>query len=175
MARVLILDDHTLVAQLLKEELTQDGHQVLTSSDPTEAILSIQLFVPDILIMDPFLRNRPRWDVLRQIKSSLGALPVIIYTGHQGYAQDPNMEMARAFLIKRSSMEGIRLLVQEVSSGENPAVSLGEKELDSFSKTAKSSGQEGNLSAHKQKQASLQKKPPDGRQGKQRIDLSSRR
>lgn len=139
MAKVLILDDHTLVAELLREELTADGHQVLTSSDPIQVISTIPLFVPDILIMDPFLRKRPRWDLLRQIKRSHKGIPVIVYTGHQGYAQDPNVEMARAFVLKRSSLEEIRALVGEVASGKEVAASRGKRSVDSFSRKAQPS------------------------------------
>lgn len=142
MAKVLILDDHTLVAELLREELAADGHQVLLSTDPIQVISTIPLFLPDILIMDPFLRKRPRWDLLRQIKRSHKEIPVIVYTGHQDYRQDPNVELARAFVLKRSSLEEIRTLVEEVASGKEAAASRGQTTVDSFSSKAQPSRQQ---------------------------------
>jgi|YNPNPStandDraft_1061719.scaffolds.fasta_scaffold17837_5 DNA-binding NarL/FixJ family response regulator len=139
MAKVLILDDHTLVAELLREELAADGHQVLTSSDPRQVISTILLFAPDILIMDPFLGKRPRWDLLRRIKRSHEGIPVIVYTGHQDYEQDPHLEMARAFVLKRSSLEEIKALVGEVASGKQVQVPLGKRSMDSSSKEAQPS------------------------------------
>ncbi len=123
MARVMILDEHELVARLLMEELAQDGHDVLVQADPQEALAAISLQAPDILVMDPFLRKRARWDLLIQVKRAHQAMPVIIYTCHQGYAKDPNMRMAEAFVLKRSSLEEIRTLVQEITQSRGGSVS----------------------------------------------------
>jgi len=142
MAKVLILDDHTLVAELLREELAADGHQVLTSSDPTQVISTIPLCAPDILIMDPFLGKRPRWDLLRRIKLSHKEIPVIVYTGHQDYEQNPHLEMARAFVLKRSSLDEIKALVGKVASGKQVQISLGKRRMDSFSREAQPSRQQ---------------------------------
>ncbi|MEJ5377560.1 MAG: response regulator [bacterium] len=123
MARVLILDEHVRVAQLLREELAQDGHHVVISTRGAEAISSASLLEPEILIMDPFISRRPEWDILKKIKSSNRDLPVIIYTAHQGLSGDPHAEMASAFVLKRSSLEEIRGLVRRLLPGKTAAAS----------------------------------------------------
>ncbi len=121
MARVLILDEHLRVAQLLKEELAQDGHHVVISTCGAEAITSASLLEPEILIMDPFISRRPAWDVLRKIKNLHRELPVIIYTAHQGLSRDSHAQMASAFVLKRSSLEEIRGLVRRLLPGQTAA------------------------------------------------------
>ncbi len=123
MARVLILDEHIRVAQLLKEELAQDGHHVVISTRGAEAITSASLLEPEILIMDPFMSRRPAWDILRKIKSSHRELAVIIYTAHQGLSRDPHAQMASAFVLKRSSLEEIKGLVGRLLPGKTAAAS----------------------------------------------------
>lgn len=158
MAKVLIVDEHVLVARLLKEELAEEGHHVVISTDPVKAMETVGFFDPDILIIDPFLTRRARWDVLCRIKGLRNKIEVIIYTGHQDLAKDPHMEMASAFALKRSSMEEIKALVRNVAPEENPdSASLQTKWADRASGQARPPLGRGESSAQEKGQEGSQK------------------
>jgi DNA-binding NtrC family response regulator len=175
MARVLILDDHNLVARLLMEELAEDGHDVVVKGDPQEALATISLLAPDILVMDPFLRKRARWDLLREIKLAHQGMPVIIYTCHQAYARDPNMKMAEAFVLKRSSLEEIRTLVQEVTLKRGTSIfPQDRKDADPLPTQRPGSPGPGRNTEAGKCQVDLQKRPRDKDQ-RRNIALRARR
>lgn len=177
MGKVLILDEHVLVAQLLREELAQEGHHVLISTDSAEAVAAIPLFAPDILIMDPFLTKRAKWDVLSQLKSLRNEMVVIIYTAHQGLAKDPHMKMASAFVLKRSSMEEIKALVDKGAPVSNAAsASLEIKVADGASREAKPfRHKKKNSAQEKVDKGGFPEKPPELRERKESLHVGPRR
>lgn len=114
MTNVLILDEHNVVANLLREELATDGHEVTVCTNPLRWDLSLFVLRADMAIVDPFLGGHWRWDLLEQIIWAQHHVPIIVYTGHEACAQDNAVNLADAFVLKKSSLEEIRKTVGEV-------------------------------------------------------------
>ncbi len=92
--------------ELLAEELAFDGHTVITTADGETAKEVAVLHRPDLIILDPFLRGRYRWDLLMAIKKEDPFLPVLIVTDYATNRQDPHLTLADGYLNKESCVPG---------------------------------------------------------------------
>lgn len=79
--RVWIIDDEPEVLDVVREVLTEDGHEVIAINDPRQAAARLAEEAPDVLITDlgmPALRG---WELARMAKDLWPALPVVVMTG----------------------------------------------------------------------------------------------
>jgi DNA-binding response OmpR family regulator len=80
--RILIIDDEILVAKLLAEAVSSQGHDVTVASDGEEGLALLRQSRPDALFLDVKLGELSGIEVLRQVRRSDARLPVILITGH---------------------------------------------------------------------------------------------
>jgi CheY-like chemotaxis protein len=85
---ILILDSHTGVQELLREEFLSEGCRVVATGDLDHLYALIQSCRPHLVILDPFLNREYRWDLLNFLKSSYPHLPVLIVTAYAGGPDD---------------------------------------------------------------------------------------
>jgi len=77
--RVLIIDDDTKLRKLLHEYLEENGYEVLSLEDGTEALTTIEKASPDIVILDVMMPGIGGLDLLKEINRKY-ALPIIMLT-----------------------------------------------------------------------------------------------
>jgi len=79
--RLLVVEDDANVAAVLAETFRADGHQAMVEYTGEAALAVIAHDRPDAVILDIVLPQIDGIEVLRQIRSSDTALPVIIVSG----------------------------------------------------------------------------------------------
>lgn len=83
-ARVLIVDDQEMHVRLLRTILTMDGFSnVLTCTDPREAVPNFQRFHPDIVLLDLMMFPLDGFAVMRQIQDLVAdddEVPIVFLT-----------------------------------------------------------------------------------------------
>lgn len=81
MGRVLVVDDHPRVIQLLRLALEIE-HEVIAAADGVEALEKVAEQKPDLVILDVVMPRMDGFQVLRQLKSdpATSAIPVIMLT-----------------------------------------------------------------------------------------------
>ncbi len=114
MAKILIIDDHRIVAELLREEICLDGHEGWVTREAKEMGELLVSVNPDLVILDLFLGKEERWDLLEKVTQRFARIPVIVYTSHDGYVGDLRIAQAAAFVIKSSSFEEIQRRIVEI-------------------------------------------------------------
>jgi DNA-binding NarL/FixJ family response regulator len=92
-ATILIVDDHHLVRQGLREWLESQfpGYQVMEAASGEEAISMVQVSSPHLVIMDVDLPGMSGIQATTRIKAMLPAIPVVILSFH-----DDNVHRAHA-------------------------------------------------------------------------------
>jgi DNA-binding response OmpR family regulator len=80
--RILIIDDEILVAGLLADAVSSQGHEVTVATDGEEGLALLGQIRPDALFLDVKLGELSGIEVLRQLRRSDTALPVILITGN---------------------------------------------------------------------------------------------
>jgi len=77
--RVLLIDDDGKLRKLLREYLEENGFQVLTLADGSEALDKIRTESPDIVILDIMLPGKDGLEILREIRMNY-SIPIIMLT-----------------------------------------------------------------------------------------------
>lgn len=85
--KILIVDNEIHVANLLAESVKLQGHEATVALSGKEGLALIDRERPDAVFLDIVMPEMDGIEVLRQIRATRPALPVIVITGHASSAQ----------------------------------------------------------------------------------------
>jgi two-component system response regulator MprA len=77
--RVLVVEDDTEIADVLRRSLRQEGHEVRTAGDGVEALDAADEFVPYLVVLDLGLPRLDGVEVCRRLRSE-SDVPILILT-----------------------------------------------------------------------------------------------
>lgn len=117
--RLLLAEDHEMVAQGFKAMLSSDYEIVAIVKDGAQVAQAVYEHHPDILLLDLSLPNRLGTDILRDLNPKETGLRVVVVTM---YVEHALMELALrlgalGFVPKDHSMEELRTAIEEVLAG----------------------------------------------------------
>ena len=83
MARILVVDDNTLLRTILRDVLEKAGHTVDEAEDGTVALAKLKARLPDLVVTDYYMPNMTGAELTTVIRRdvSLKTLPVIGLAG----------------------------------------------------------------------------------------------
>jgi two-component system invasion response regulator UvrY len=120
--RVLIIDDHDIVREGLKQIVLETGDIVVGGEARTgaEALERVRAEKWDVAILDLNLPDRPGLDVLTQIRTFAPNLPVLILSMHQqvSYAARALKAGALGYVSKDSAREHLVQAIRKLARGE---------------------------------------------------------
>jgi len=124
MARILVVDDEIGIRELLREILTDLGHEVVVAESATQARTQFRSHHPELVLLDVLLPDGDGISVLQDLTRSHPAVRVIMLSGHATI--DTAVEATRIgaleFLEKPISLQRLLGSVQRVlASQPNPA------------------------------------------------------
>ena len=79
--RILVVEDESSLADLVRESLTNQGHTVVWKSQGAEALSEIRERNLDLLLLDLSLPDMDGLDILREVRSDHPSLGVLILSG----------------------------------------------------------------------------------------------
>jgi DNA-binding response OmpR family regulator len=90
--KVLLIEDEPNIIEAIRFLLTRDGWQVDTHSDGADAVETVQLKRPDLIILDMMLPGRSGMEILRDLRDldETRDLPVLMLTA-RGQSRDRDM------------------------------------------------------------------------------------
>lgn len=100
MARILIVDDQPHMEDLFSGELVDEGHQVVWVRDAESVRKCLDSSMPDMVLLDLYLKGFDGWEVLRDIKNRNPHLPVLIVTAYDSFIDDPRASEADGYTVK---------------------------------------------------------------------------
>ena len=82
MATVLAVDDEEDIRTIIKVNLEQEGHRVLTAEDGDRALAIVREETPDVIVLDVMMPGTDGWEVLRRLKEAtdVAEIPVLMLT-----------------------------------------------------------------------------------------------
>ena len=86
---------HQHAAQLCQKHLRLEGHEVKTVSDGSEALASVRVFAPHVVVLDIGLPGLDGYEVARQLRER-GDTSHILLIAMTGYGQREDRERAIA-------------------------------------------------------------------------------
>lgn len=134
--RILIVEDDDLVADGMLHGLTQGGFAVdrVASAEMAEAAMLRDAF--DLLLVDLGLPGMDGFDLVRRVRRSGSALPILIVTARDGLADRVNaLDIGGDdYLVKPFAMPELaarcRALIRRSKAAGNPQLAIGGLRLD---------------------------------------------
>lgn len=126
MATVLVVDDESDVRELVRLNLSLDGHRVLGAADGDEALDLAGEENPDLILLDIMMPRRDGWDTLGAMKSKgqgLAEIPVLVLTARSDEVDQLKaaIEGAIKYITKPFSLDTLRSAVSQVlGAGPEP-------------------------------------------------------
>src|SRR5687767_848906 len=120
--RIIIIDDHPLIRQGLAQLLnSRPNLSVIGEADSAGAgIDMVRKHKPDLVILDLSLAKADGLEVVKQLKSELPKLPVLVISMHEEsvYAERVLRAGARGYVMKKEPSEKIFLATETLLRGE---------------------------------------------------------
>jgi DNA-binding NarL/FixJ family response regulator len=133
--RVLLADDHVLVAEAFKRVLEPEFEVVATVSDGRSLLEEGQRLMPDVTLLDLGLPLLNGMDAGRQLKKLLPKTKIIVLTMSEDYdlASLALKEWASGYLLKKSAGGELIQAVRDVLKGKSYVTSyVAERLLEEF-------------------------------------------
>jgi two-component system, NarL family, invasion response regulator UvrY len=142
--KVLIVDDHALVRMGIKR-LLEDIHDIeviAEAQNGEEALTMVQVYLPDVILLDMKMPGMDGWEVIRRLKNSSVTSKIIAVSAlSAGPLLTRVMQLgAMGYLSKESSIDEMTGAIRKVHQGERYlsaqlAQQLAINSLDSVSET----------------------------------------
>ncbi len=114
--KILVVDDDPAIRMLYKEELEEEGYEVVVASSGKEALELFEKEMPDLVTLDILMPDMDGIQVLRKMKEMRPRLPIIMSTAYD-YRDDFAVWASEAYVVKSSDTtelkETIRRLLQK--------------------------------------------------------------
>ena len=117
MAKILVIDDDEVIAELLSSVLTEGGHSV-TALPSLEGELppAVDLVITDLVTATPYtVSDAGAW--VARVRERIPGAPVVVCTAHRGAANDGDGMVADAVLTKPFDLEALLGLVERFVHG----------------------------------------------------------
>ena len=87
MANILVVEDDTLVSDMLAQMLTRAKHQVRTACDGEDAVKILKEFTPDLMVTDILMPKKSGTTLISEVKASNPNMEIVAISG--GGRSDP--------------------------------------------------------------------------------------
>lgn len=114
--KILVVDDDFHIQRLYKEELEEEGYNVVVAGTGKEALELFEREKPDIVTLDILMPDIDGISLLRKMKEQRPKTPIIMSTAYD-YRDDFAVWASEAYIVKSADLEElkgtIKKLIQE--------------------------------------------------------------
>jgi two-component system response regulator len=116
--KILIVDDEKNIRLLLKEEMMDEGYDVITAGSGAIALKMISEEKPDLVTLDIKMPGEDGLTILRKIRETEYDLPVIICSAYSVFKSDFSAVAADHYVVKSSNFDELKNKIKEILSYE---------------------------------------------------------
>ena len=113
--KILIVDDDQHIRRLYKEELEEDGYEVVVASSGTEAMQVFEREDPDLVTLDILMPDVDGIKILRQMKEKKPRIPIIMSTAYD-YRDDFAVWASEAYVVKSAELTELKETIKKLLS-----------------------------------------------------------
>jgi len=118
MAKILVAEDETHIADMISFKLSNGGHRVIRAHDGEEAMTLAAIELPELILLDAMMPGLSGFEVLRRLKADavLRGVPVIMVTakGQERDVLNGLREGATDYIVKPFSLKELAARVELV-------------------------------------------------------------
>ncbi len=112
--KILVVDDEEAKCRLYKDELEEEGHEVVTAKTGAEGMELFHNEHPDIVTLDIWMSHRKEGiTLLRQMKDIRPQVPIIMLTAYD-YRDDFEIWCADAYIVKSSDLAELKNTIRNM-------------------------------------------------------------
>ncbi len=115
--KILIVDDDQNILRLYKEELEEEGYNVVTASNGQEALEQFDRESPDLVTLDILLPDIDGIKLLRQMKEKRPRMPIIMSTAYD-YRDDFAVWASEAYIVKSADLTELKATIKKLMERE---------------------------------------------------------
>jgi len=112
--KILIVDDEEGLRNLYREELKDEGYEVLTAKNGKEALQKLEKEKPNLIVLDIVMPKMDGMEALGRIIGKDKNIPVILHTSHPSYQEDFMSWAADAYLLKSDDLTELKRKIREL-------------------------------------------------------------
>jgi len=116
--KILVIDDEEDKCRLYKEELEEEGYEVVTAKTGSEGVQLFEHEDPDLVTLDIWMSQKDEGiQLLRRMKEMKPEVPIIMLTAYD-YRDDFSVWCADAYLVKSTDLSELKSTIKKtVSAG----------------------------------------------------------
>ncbi|MCF8056598.1 MAG: response regulator [Desulfocapsa sp.] len=113
MKKILLVDDEEGIQMLYREELEDEGYEVISAYTGEEGLEKFKAESPDLVILDIQMPGMNGIETLRQMKMNNPELPVILSSAYNEYKQDLGAWASDEYVVKSSDINELKEAVRK--------------------------------------------------------------
>ncbi len=114
MKMIMVVDDEENIRFLYKEELMDEGYDVVLAASGQEALDLLKENKPDLITLDIKMPGMDGIETLRQIKEIDKELPVVLSTAYGQYKQDFSSWASDAYVVKSADLAELKSVIKGI-------------------------------------------------------------
>ena len=118
MPRILVIDDDKDLLEVTHALLTKKGYEVMIDTTWEDALLKLETFQPQLILLDVFLNGIDGLDICKQLKSMPHTkhIPILIFSAYPSVAESIYEYGADDFISKPFEVNELVIKVHSVLS-----------------------------------------------------------
>jgi two-component system OmpR family response regulator len=120
MVRILVADSDPHVLMLCREELREEGYEVVVAGNGHEALGLMEAVRPDLVVLEIMLPDMSGMETLRIIKGTSSQTPVIFHSTY-GLPEAGTVSQCDGVALKTHDLESLKREVRRYVPGQRPA------------------------------------------------------
>jgi DNA-binding NtrC family response regulator len=108
------VDDEANIRTLYREELTDEGYEVVTAASIPETIEKLKESAFDLAVLDIKLKNESGIELLQQLVKERHDMPVILCSAFSCYKDDFSAWLADGYVVKSGDLSELKSEIARV-------------------------------------------------------------
>jgi DNA-binding response OmpR family regulator len=113
--KILIVDDDIHILRLYKEELEEDGYEVVIANTGKKALELFEKENPDIVTLDILMPDIDGITLLRKMKDQQPKIPIIMSTAYD-YKDDFSVWASEAYIVKSADLNELKNTIKKLTN-----------------------------------------------------------
>lgn len=111
--KILIVDDDLHIQRLYKDELEEEGYEIVVASTGKDALELFEKENPDIVTLDILMPDIDGISLLRKMKELKPAIPIIMSTAYD-YRDDFAVWASEAYIVKSADLKELKTTIKKL-------------------------------------------------------------